>query len=310
MTPVDNIALNFSPATLNILNVILGIVMFGVALDMRLEDFQRIASLPRSAVVGLVGQFFILPALTYVLILLIRPAPSVGLGMVLVASCPGGNISNFFTYLAKGNTALSVSMSAISTACAIFMTPLNFAFWGARVPGATPILEQVAINPLDMAITIFVLLGLPLALGMYLQHRHTAWANKAKRPLKIFSMIFFLAFVVIALAGNWANFVNYINLVFVTVLLQNGLALAIGYFGARWAALPEADRRAVAIEVGIQNSGLGLILIFNFFGGLGGMAIIAAWWGIWHIVTGYSLGLYWGRREPTDLRPRVIGRNA
>lgn len=300
MTPVDEIALNFSPTSLNILNVVLGIVMFGVALDMKVDDFRRIFSLPRSAVVGLVCQFLLLPAFTYLLVLLLQPAPSIGLGMILVASCPGGNISNFFTYLGRGNTALSVSMTAISTAFAIFMTPLNFAFWGARVPGAAPILEQISISPLDMAFTIFVLLGVPLAIGLYISERHTPLAERWKRPMKIFSMLFFLAFVIIALAGNWTYFVTYINVVFFTVMVHNGTALTLGYLGATLGRLPEADRRAVAIEVGIQNSGLGLILIFNFFGGLGGMAIIAAWWGVWHIISGYSLALWWSRSSPAD----------
>lgn len=298
MTPVDTIALNFSPATLTMLNIVLGVVMFGIALDMRVDDFRRIAALPRSAAVGLVCQFLLLPAFTYGLVRLIQPAPSIALGMVLVAACPGGNISNFLAYLAKGNAALSVTMTAISTLLAMFLTPLNFAFWGARVPGTEAIRHAIALNPVDMVVTIFLLLGIPLGAGLYLAHRYPVWAGKAKRPFKIFSMIFFLGFVAAALVGNWTNFVTYINVVFVAVLLHNALGLFLGYTGARLMRLPEADRRAVAIEVGIQNSGLGLILIFNFFGGLGGMAIIAAWWGVWHIISGYSLALYWSRREP------------
>ncbi|MCB0292513.1 MAG: bile acid:sodium symporter, partial [Calditrichaeota bacterium] len=113
--PIDEIALNFSPAGLLVMNIVLGIVMFGIALDMKLGDFKLIVNLPRSMLIGLLGQFLLLPALTFMLVYLLRPAPSMALGMILVAACPGGNISNFFTHLARGNTALSVCMSAVST---------------------------------------------------------------------------------------------------------------------------------------------------------------------------------------------------
>jgi len=292
---VDSIALNFNPTTLFILNLILGFVMFGVALDMTLDDFTSIKERPRSFIIGMVCQFFILPALTFLLVLWLAPAPSVGLGMILVASCPGGNISNFFTHLGKGNTALSVSMSAVSTAAALFMTPFNFGFWGSMIPGAEVILTEVNVTFWQMAQTIFILMLIPLAVGMFIRYRYTSLANKLVRPMKIFSMVFFLAFVAVALAGNWTNFVNHIDIVFLTVLVMNAVAITLGYTAASLSRLPEADRRAVALEVGIQNSGLGLILIFNFFGGLGGMAIIAGWWGIWHIITGYAIGYIWSR---------------
>ncbi|MEM8859516.1 MAG: bile acid:sodium symporter family protein [Chloroflexota bacterium] len=292
---VDAIALNFNPTTLFILNLVLGFVMFGVALDMTIGDFASIKDRPRSFLIGMACQFFILPAITLLLVLWLQPAPSVGLGMILVASCPGGNISNFFTYLGKGNTALSVSMSAVSTAAAMFMTPFNFAFWGGMVPGADAILAEINVTFWQMAQTIFILMLIPLAIGMFIRHRFPEIANKMVRPMKIFSMVFFLAFVAVALAGNWQNFMDSINIVFLTVLLMNAFAIALGYFSATAFRLPESDRRAVALEVGIQNSGLGLILIFNFFGGLGGMAIIAGWWGIWHIITGYAMGYIWSR---------------
>ncbi|MFT5193806.1 MAG: BASS family bile acid:Na+ symporter [Cellvibrionaceae bacterium] len=297
---VDSIALNFNPTTLFILNLILGFVMFGVALDMTFDDFRGIKDRPRSFLIGMVCQFFILPALTFLLVLLLKPAPSVGLGMILVSSCPGGNISNFFTHLSKGNTALSVSMSAVSTVAALFMTPFNFSFWGSMVPGAQAILSEINVTFFQMAQTIFILMLVPLAIGMFIRYRFPSLADKMLRPMKIFSMTFFLAFVALALAGNWSNFVNHVDVIFLAVLIMNGIALALGYSAASLFRLPEADRRAVALEVGIQNSGLGLILIFNFFGGLGGMALIAGWWGIWHIITGYAMGYIWSRTNPNN----------
>ena len=296
--PVDEITLNFTPSSLLLLNVILGIVMFGVALDLKLGDFRAVLDLPRSALVGITSQFFILPALTFLLTLLVAPTPSMALGMILVAACPGGNMSNFYTHLGKGNTPLSISMSAISTAAAIVMTPLNLAFWGSLHPQASGILRAVAVDPVEMVTIIFLLLGLPLSAGLFVSHRLPLVATKLKTPMRYFSIGIFGLFIILALAANLEHFINHIGAVFFVVLLHNGIALLLGYYGGRLLRLPERDRRAVAIEVGIQNSGLGLVLIFNFFDGLGGMAIVAAWWGVWHLISGLTLALIWSRREP------------
>ena len=295
---VDEIALNFTPSSLMVLNIILGIVMFGVAVDLKIGDFRSVLDLPRSALIGLTSQFLFLPALTFLLALLVAPTPSMALGMILVAACPGGNMSNFYTHLGKGNTPLSISMSAISTAAAIFMTPLNLAFWGSLHPEASAILREVAVDPAQMMVIIFLLLGLPLSLGLLVSHRLPRVAGKLKRPMRYFSITIFGLFIVLALAANFEHFINHIGAVFLVVLLHNGIALLLGYYGARAVRLPERDRRAVAIEVGIQNSGLGLVLIFNFFSGLGGMAIVAAWWGVWHLISGLTLALFWSRRAP------------
>jgi BASS family bile acid:Na+ symporter len=215
-----------------------------------------------------------------------------------VSSCPAGNISNFLTHYAKGNTALSVSISTLSTLAAIVMTPLIIAFWGALYEPAQPLLRSVAVNPLEMLLHVFLLLGLPLAAGLFVSRRWPRFTARAQKPMKYFSLIFFLLFVIAALAANWQYFLLYVGMVVGVVLVHNASALLMGY-GLAWGVkLPERDRRAVAIECGIQNSGLGLILIFNFFDGLGGMAVITAWWGIWHIVAGLSVATFWSRRPP------------
>lgn len=295
---VDSIHLNFSPTSLMILNVVLGLVMFGVALDLKIDDFRRVLRNPKPALIGLFAQFVILPAATCALVWLIHPWPSIGLGMILVASCPGGNISNFVTHFARGNTALSVSMSAISTMAAIFMTPFNISFWGNVLPSTRGVMKQVALDPMSMLLTIVMLLGVPLTLGMLTAYKKPKLAARMRQPMKIFSLIFFGMFIVGALAANWKYFVEVVGVIIFVVIAHNTTALACGYFAARAAGLAEADRRAVAIEVGIQNSGLGLILVFNFFNGLGGMAIIAAMWGVWHVIAGLALATFWRRRIP------------
>ena len=304
MNEMDLVRLNFNPGSLWVLNFIIGLVMFGVALDLKVADFKAVLVTPKPVLIGMLGQFVLLPAFSFLLVLAIHPSPSIALGMLLVAACPGGNISNFLTHYARGNTALSITMTALSTAVAIVMTPFNLSLWGGLNPETSQILKAVALDPLEMLLAVFLLLGLPMAAGMWVGHRFPRFVARAHRSVKLFSLAVFGLFVLGALAANWQYFLKYVGFVVFAVFLHNGIALATGYFAAKFAGLPERDRRAVSIEVGIQNSALGLILIFNFFDGLGGMAIVTAWWGIWHIVSGLTVATLWSRRAPSEPPPR------
>jgi len=296
VTAIDQVRLNFNPQSLFALNAVIGLMMLGVALDLRLSDFKRIWIAPKGPAIGLGAQFILLPAFTFLLTLVLDVTPSMALGMMLVAACPGGNLSNVMTYLARGNTAMSVSMTAVSTAAAIVMTPLNLTLWGSLSPVTAPILRRVSLNPIDVFMTIFVILGIPLAVGMTLSRLFPSLAGKIRKPFRIGSLFIFMVVVAMALGANWQNFLNYLGLVVFAVFLHNAMALSLGYWSARACKLSMRDSRAVSIEVGIQNSALGLILIFNFFDGLGGMAIVAGWWGIWHIISGLGLAMFWARR--------------
>ena len=297
MTGVDEITLNFSPASLNLLNGILAIVMFSIAIDLTPNDFKVLRQNPKPLLVGLFSQFIVLPVLTYLLVMVTDPRPSIALGLILVAACPGGNISNFITHRAGGNTALSVSMTAIATIAAIFMTPLNIAIWGSLYAPTREILRQTHIDPLSMAITVGLMLVLPLILGMLLNMKRHDITARIRRPLQWLSMGIFVAFVVIALAANWNFFLAFAGSIAGLVILHNTVAFAGGYATATAAGLSPYNRRAVTIETGIQNSGLGLVLIFSFFGGLGGMAIVAAFWGVWHAIAGGTLAALMSRTE-------------
>jgi BASS family bile acid:Na+ symporter len=301
MTELDAVRLNFSPESLVALNFILAFVMFGVALDMRWTDFRGVTSAPRAVLIGMLSQFLLLPAAAWALTMLLRPQPSIALGLILVACCPGGNISNFFTHFARGNTALSVTMTAFSTVGALFFTPFNTALWGSLNPDTAAILNEIAIDPVEMFVAVAILLVVPAIAGMSVARHFPAFAARAHQPFRILSLAVFVGFVVLALAANWDYFLQYTDRVVVSVLLLNALGFVIGYFVAGAARLTQADRRAVSIETGIQNSGLGLILIFNFFGGLGGMAITAAWWGVWHIFAGLTLASWWRRHPPASV---------
>jgi len=293
---IDGVLLNFSPASLQILNAVLAIVMFSIAIDLMPSDFKRLIRTPKSLIIGLFSQFLVLPALTFGLIVIAQPLPSIALGLILVAACPGGNISNFITHKAGGNAALSVSMTAFSTVGALFLTPLNIAFWGSLYGPTRAILHETAIDPMSVAITVGFMLVLPLCAGVFLNAKRPALTARIRQPLQYLSMGIFVAFVALALASNWAIFLQFAGAVAVLVLLHNGLALAGGYATASIAGLSRVDRRAVMIETGIQNSGLGLILIFGFFNGLGGMAVVAAFWGIWHAVSGIALAGFLSRK--------------
>lgn len=295
---IDDIQLNFNATSLTIMNILIGFIMFGVALDLKLADFKESIKKPKPTLIGLSCQFILLPAFTYILVLIIEPMPSIALGLFLVAACPGGNLSNFLTYLAKGNTPLSISMSAISTVLAIFMTPFNTLLWGSLYEPTNSLLKSFTINPQDLLMTIFLMLGLPLAIGMYVNHKYPEKAQLINKWAKNASIVFFLGFVIVSLAANFTYFIEFIGMVALIVFIHNLLAITIGYTTSSLLKLPIADRRAISIEVGIQNSGLGLVLIFNFFDGLGGMAIVAAWWAIWHIVSGLTLAIYWSKRPP------------
>jgi BASS family bile acid:Na+ symporter len=230
--------------------------------------------------------------------MVLNPTPSIALGMILIAACPGGNVSNFLTHLARGNTAMSVTMTAVSTVAAVVFTPLNLAVWGSLNPHTATILREIQMETSDLAQTILVILGIPTALGMGCAVLTPTLARKLHKPFKIFAIVAFTSFVAVAFAQNFSVFLNYVGWVALAVLLHNGMALSIGYWTAWFSGLAERDCRAVSIEVGIQNSALGLALVFRYFEGLGGMALVAGWWGIWHIISGLTVATYWSRRPP------------
>jgi len=290
---IDDVALNFSPNSLLLLNGILAVVMFSVAIDLMPDDFRRLLRAPKPVLVGLFSQFVVLPVLTFFLILATTPQASIALGLILVAACPGGNISNFITQRAGGNAALSVSMTAIATVAAIFLTPLNIALYAPT----RAILQDTAIDPVSVAITVGFMLILPLILGVLLNAKKPALTARLRKPLQWLSMGVFVAFVVLAIAANWRYFLDFAGVIAGLVIAHNALAFSGGYAISTLAKLSHFDRRAVTIETGIQNSGLGLVLIFTFFGGLGGMAIVAAFWGIWHAISGIIIATLMSRSK-------------
>ena len=301
MEPLDLVQLNFNQESVDLMNIAIAFIMFGVALGIKPEHFRVVVMRPKPVLLGVVSQYLLLPVLTYLLVLVVRPSNSVALGMILVAACPGGNVSNLISAISKSNITLSVSLTGITTILSLVMTPLNFAFWGGLYAKHSPLLVPITIEPVEMFRTVFLILGIPVILGMTVGMKFPKFVRKVEKSVQAASIIFFIGFIAAALAGNFSIFLRYIHLTFLLVLIHNGIAFLSGYALPRILGVNELNSRTISIETGIQNSGLGLALIFNprIFPpelNLGGMAFIAAWWGIWHIMAGLLLAFYWRKR--------------
>ena len=321
---LDNLKVSMGGGTgAHLLNVALGLVMFGIALGIKPSNFVDIIKNPKSIITGIACQIILLPALTFLLVIACGNllSPMVALGMILVAACPGGNVSNFITSLSRGNSELSVSLTAFNTAVCIFTTPINFAFWGRRYLNYASnqnigSLPQLEIPFWEIFQSIVIIMGIPLVLGMLCAHYYPKIAQKLNKPLQRLSILVFVAMVVIIFASNFQVFLNCIASIFIIVLVHNLLALGIGFGSSTALRLPYKDRRTLTIETGIQNSGLGLILLMNpnifpqevageatVWAKNGGMVVITAWWGVWHIISGFTLAYLWrkrGRKEPNE----------
>jgi len=297
MNEIDQIVLHFDDQSVFHMNLSLGFIMFGVALRLSPGDFLMVFKQPKSVLLGFLSQFLVLPFLTFLLVWLFQPTPSMALGMILVAACPGGNISNFMTCLAGGNGALSVSMTAIASLLAVFMTPLNVTLWGGLYLPTARLLQEVSLSFWDMAGIVSMILVVPMIVGMAARQYFPKTAERLHPFMHYASILIFAAIVVMAFGANLDLFLRYIHLVVFIVLVHNASAILSGFGVAKLFKLNFQDQKTLAIETGIQNSGLGLGLIFAFFDGLGGMAIIAGWWGIWHIISGLSVAYFFRSRS-------------
>ena len=292
---LDSIQINFDAEALWLVNITLAIIMFGVALDITIADFKSLFKNPRKVLIGILLQFILVPATTLLLVYLLKPQASLALGLMMVAACPGGNVSNFMTKLAKGNTALSISLTAFATAMALFATPINLAIWASFYKPTKEILQEVNLNPIEVTKIVVLILGIPLVVGMFIRKKSPKFAIRLSKILKPVSLLILLAFIVVAFYNNLDIFNTYIHHAFYLVFILNSVLYLLGFYTAKFSKMSFEDQKTLSIETGIQNSGLGLMLVFLFFNGLGGMALIVAFWGIWDIFSGLVLAYYWNR---------------
>lgn len=302
---MDQLHFHFDADSIRALNAVLATLVFGAALDFRADDFRRGLVSPRGPAVGLLTQFALTPAIAAAIVWWVQPAPSLGLGILLVAACPGGAVSNFVTMLARGNVALSLTVSAVSTLLAIVMTPLDFFAWASLNPVTADLLREISVDPAAIVAATAYMLILPTLAAVALRQWRPALADRLRRPARIAGVALLLGFIAAGVAANLGTagrleLRDVLAALFI-VQLVNGAGLAAGYGASRLAGLSHYDAIAVSLEGGFQNTGFALVLVFQFFDGMGGMAIVAGFWSMWHLISGLALALWWGRRRAIDL---------
>lgn len=279
------------------LSLVLAVMVFSVALELRVEDFQRVTQMPGSVVCGLIPQFILLPVGTWgATLLLDLPAP-VEAAMILVAACPGGSLSNVITHYGCGNTALSVSISAVASLLALVLTPFHFGWMIASNPATSSWLRALEIDSSDIWLSLLLMLAVPMTLGLLFSHKLPGATARIQKPLANLSLLALLAFILVGLFRQSHLLSARILPQLLVVVLHNAGGLALGWLSAVAMRVPERDRRAVMIEGGMQNSGLALGIIAVQFQSDLAMVIIASLWGIWHIVSGLTLATLWRRKD-------------
>jgi BASS family bile acid:Na+ symporter len=297
-------AMQFSPVAALILQCILALVIFGVALELSFADFRRLLTEPRAVFAALFSQLLVLPLLTFGLIWWMEPAPGLALGLMMTAACPGGNMSNVLTHWSGGRTSVSMSATTISSLISPITTPLTFALLGGLNPATQAALQQIRVPVLELVMTIVVALVLPLLAGMTLASKKPELARRLLLPLRRFGLIVFFGFVLVAIVANGQLFLRVLSLLFVLVLLHNLLALVSGFGVGTLFRVSEGERRAITFETGIHNTALGLTLVFSYFPTQANMLLVLGWWGVWQLTTGGLLAWVWARR-PTRSAPAI-----
>lgn len=297
MNALDQTTMSFSPAAALLLQCILALVIFGVSLELSFSDFRRLLSAPKPVIAALSSQLIALPLLTFALIWVMDPLPSLALGLMMTAACPGGNMSNVLTHWSGGRTSVSMSATTISSLISPITTPLTFQLLGNLHPATQSVMRQISVPYMELVMTIVVALVAPLIAGMALTQFYPSVATRIRGPLRNFGVGVFLLFVLLAVGSNAGIFFEVMGALFVVVALHNVLALACGFSFGTLFRVQENERRAITFETGVHNTALGLTLIFTYYQGFGGMALIVAWWGVWQLITAGLVARWWATRK-------------
>jgi len=271
------------------LTVVLMVIMFAVALALKVEHFRFLRTEPKRFWVGVGAQLIGLPLLTLGLAFLLQPPPSVALGMIVVACCPGGNVSNLLTHVAKGETALSVSLTATSSVAAAVATPVSIVFWSGLYPPTSTLLRDIQLDTLPFVVQLILILAVPLAAGMAVAEKAPRIAARIRPWLIGFGLAVIAALILNGMITYWDVVIGVGLQVVPVVILHNALAFGLGAGLALAAGLPGPAARAITFETGIQNAGLGLLILLSQFDGLGGAAVVTSFWSIWHLFAGAML---------------------
>ena len=269
------------------ITILLGVVMFGMGTTMRVTDFKVVAQKPVPVVIGLLAQFIIMPFTAFLIAYALGLPPELAAGLVLVGACPGGTASNVMVYLSKGDVPVSVAMTSVSTMLAPLLTPLAVLLLAG---------QWLPVSVGDMFMSIVEVIIVPIALGLLARRLLPGAVDKAQPALPLVSVTAIMLIVAAVVAGNAENIITSGAAVFAAVILHNGFGLLLGYLAAMWAGLDETKRRAISMEVGMQNSGLGAALATAHFSPLA--ALPSAIFSVWHNISGPILVSFWNRREP------------
>lgn len=265
---------------------LLGIIMFGMGLTLTLDDFKSIGKQPKSVLIGVVAQYTIMPLLAFGLATAFQLPAEVAVGVILVGCCPGGTASNVMTFLAKGNTALSVAVTAVSTLLAPILTPSLILLLASK---------WLPVSAGEMFISIVQVVLIPIILGLVVRLLFSKQVDKATEALPLVSVVGIVAVASAVVAVNTENIAKTGLLIFSIVVLHNVLGLLIGYLLAKVFKLDFSDQKAISIEVGMQNSGLGSQLAIKHFEPI--TAVPSAIFSVWHNISGPLLATWWGKRS-------------
>jgi BASS family bile acid:Na+ symporter len=275
--------------------ILLGIIMFGMGLTLSLNDFQALVKRPFEVAIGVFAHFIIMPALAVLLTRIIPMPPEVAAGVILVGCCPGGTSSNVMTYLARGDVALSVACTSVTTLAAPIVTP--FLVWMFAS-------QYLPVDPMAMFLSIVQVILVPLALGLLFQRFLPGLVKAAVPVLPLVSVIGIVLIVSAVVGASKGAIAQSGLLIFAVVVLHNGLGYLFGFFAAKAFGLTLPKRKALAIEVGMQNSGLGAALANAYFSPVA--AVPSAIFSVWHNISGALIANYFSRQtEDKELTPRL-----
>ncbi|MBT8472328.1 MAG: bile acid:sodium symporter family protein [Marinicaulis sp.] len=286
---LDKIIIAIDPASQLLLAASIVTLMFAIALGLKPENFAFLKTSPRLFWGGLFAQIIALPLMTIALAAGLGVGPSVALGMIVVAACPGGSVSNFMTYLSRGDVAYSVSLTAGSSIIAAFWTPFAIIFWSDIYPPTSDLLEIIEFNRAGFVAQTTIMLAAPLIAGMTIARYAPSIADRIKGPLAILGGLTMGGVIVYSVLDFIPLIKSAWALILIPVAIHNAAAFAMGA-GAGWALRGNAaQRRSLTFEVGIQNAGLAVVLMLSQLDGLGGGAAVAASWGVWHFFSGGAM---------------------
>lgn len=299
MTEIDAAAIRIEQSFSALMGVMVAFMMFGVALDLKWQHFTRVIANPKTPSVGLMAQLIALPALAFASGLVLTDTDSVAVGLLLVAACPAGALSNYLTTVVRGNAAASVSMTAVGTLASVLATPLIFGFWVSMNPRTSAFLRETLVDLKLLGVTFLIGMAIPVSAGMLLNARRPELSRRMRPWIRRGTGVLFIIVVGMVFSTYVELVLDHARQALLPVAVTQLAAVAAGWAMARAARVPEGDQRAIVLEVAGQNVALGLAMAVAFFPGLGGVAITIAAWGFTQIVIYLLMAAAWSRSRAT-----------